>query len=369
MRTLQRVLEWKRRLLCGWIRANVHASLLLTLGLIACGLLWIASYHADQAELAELRPWAFSLPVVWVVSLAVRIAAQHLAIGIDSIDMHTRLGPTGNISTDYEFLRPWQIFRYAVAGHLATLSLLSLGVVVCAALLPIEGSTGSWSAMFDFSGGWDSLAWATQIMWVNALIFALNMLPTIPFDNRALLYSLAMLYRRHDEARVLRSLSSFNSHLATALLGGALSIFVVCNLLEMDPMGWYLLAAAGVYLLVASRWEKSRAIDLEEQCVSFGAARQERRSRSGSSRHERKQSGEKESSSPVVALSATSTSAVESTDSSSVQLREPKMHVSEAYLDEILRKLHREGAESLSVKEQEALLTASQKLKDKQRLK
>lgn len=361
---MQRILKWKEWFPCGWIQANVHASLLLTLGLIALGLLFISSY---QTELAELKPWAFTLPVVWVVSLAVRIAAQHLAIGVDSIDMHTKLGPTGNISTDYEFLRPWQIFRYAIAGQLATLLLLALGAVVSAVLLPIEGVSGSWSALLDFHGGLDSLAWATQIIWVNALIFSLNLLPTIPFDNRALLYSLAMLYRRHEETKVLRSLSSFNSHIAAGLLGGALSVFVVCYLLEIDPIGWYLLAATGVYLMVASRWEKSRAADLEEQCVSFGANRQERRSRSSSGRHDHRLGHGTDKSGPAVATPAVATSNSEDSGAGSVKMREPRMHVSEAYLDEILRKLHKEGAGSLSVKEQEALLTASQKLKEKHR--
>jgi len=364
MQILQRILKWKERFPCGWIQANVHTSLLLTLALIAAGLLFVATY---QSELAELKPWALTLPVVWVVSLAVRIAAQHLAIGVDSIDMQTKLGPTGNISTDYEFLRPWQIFRYAMAGHLATMLLIAIGAVVCAALLPIESGSGSWSALLDLHGGWDSLAWATQIIWVNALIFTLNLLPTIPFDNRALLYSLAMLYRRHDEAKVLKNLSSFNSHLATGLLGGALSVFVVCNLLEIDPMGWYLLAATGVYLMVASRWENSRAVDLEEQCVSFGANRQERHSRSSSGRHDHRQGHGKDGGSPAVVTPAVATSNSVDSGSGSAKMREPRMHVSDAYLDEILRKLHKEGAGSLSVKEQEALLTASQKLKEKHR--
>lgn len=364
MQILQRISKWKDLFPCGWIKANVHASLLLTLGLTAAGLLLVATY---QTELADLKPWAFTLPVVWVVSLAVRIAAQHLAIGVDSIDMQTKLGPTGNISTEYEFLRPWQIFRYAIAGQLATMLLLALGLIVSAALLPIGGGSRSWSALMDLHGGWDSLAWATQIIWVNALIFTLNLLPTIPFDNRALLYSMAMLYRRHDETRVLRSLSSFSSHLAAGLLGGALSVFVVCYLLEIDPNGWYLLAATGVYLMVASRWEKSRAVDLEEQCVSFGANRQERRSRSSSGRHDHRVGNGKEAGGPSVASPTLAHSNLEDSDSGSVKMREPRMHVSDAYLDEILRKLHKEGAGSLSVKEQEALLTASQKLKEKHR--
>jgi hypothetical protein len=364
MRPFLTIFRWIQGLPRGWIRANVHPSLLLTLGLIAGGSLAVGYTHQG---FTELKPLALTLPIVWVVSLAVRIAAQHFAIGADSIEMHTKLGPTGNLSTDYEFLRPWQIFRYAIAGQAATISLLSIGGLVCAVLLPVGNSSSSWMTLVEPRGGWDSLAWATQIIWVNALVFALNLLPTIPFDNRALLYSLAMLHRRHEEAKVLRRLAGFNSHLAFALLGVSLAVFAISSTLELQPMGWYLFAAAGVYLLVSSRWEVSRAAQLEEQCVSFGAARVERRSRRSSGRQPKREPVKE--SEDTVPASAFHPVDAEDQEADSVTIREPRMHVSEAYLDEILRKLHREGTAALSVREQEALLTASQKLKEKHRTK
>jgi hypothetical protein len=364
MQKKKKQMNWTERQPCNWVRANIHGSLLLTLGLISAGVLFAANY---KQEWAELKPWAFTLPVVWIVSLAVRVAAQQLALGSAASDLQIRLGPTGNISTDYEYLRPGQIFRYAMVGHLATLSLLALGSVVCAALLPVERGNGSWSALIDVNGGVDSLAWAAQIIWVNALIFTLNLLPTIPFDNRALLYSLAILYHRQDEVMVLRRLAALNSHLAAGFLGGALSVFLIFSALEMDPMGWYLLAASGIYLIVAGRWEKTRANELEESSVTFGHQRLERRSQKIAFKNNQKMIFNGEFNDPEVALTALPSPNCEQTSSEAVRVNEPRMQVSEAYLDEILRKLHREGAGSLSIKEQEALLTASQRLKEKHR--
>ncbi len=370
MQLQKTIVEWLRGLPCGWIRANVHSSLLFTLGLLIIGLLFISNL---QPGLAEFRSLALTLPAIWVISLAVRIAAQHLVIGEDSMDLQTRIGPTGNLSTDYEFLRPIQILKYSIAGHFATLFLVVLGLVVIAAVLPAnlaESQSGDsavrWAELLDIHGGWGSLAWASQIMWVNILIGALNLLPTIPFDNRGLLYSLALLGRRRDELSALRSLANFTSHTAAFLIGSGLSLLGVSILFNLDSMGWYAIAAAGVYLFVASRWEKSRAEQLEQQCVSLAGAPREKHHKHHMSRHYR--------SHPVDDSMAEEAQTQQSSNDSfagdsSVVVQERRMHVSDAYLDEILRKLHREGTNSLSIKEQEALLTASQKLKEKHRIK
>jgi len=316
---------------------------------------------------------AMTLPVVWVVSLTVRIAAQHLAIGEDSLEFQTKLGPTGNLSTDYEFIRPVQILRYSLAGHAATLFLIVLGMVITSAVLP-GGQTpnvtqSGWApsaALLDVHGGWGSLAWASQIMWVNLLIGALNLLPTVPFDNRALLYGLSLLRRRANEPSVLRSLADFNSHLAVFFVGVGLAILGLSILHNVDSLGWYAVTAVGVYLFVASRWERSRAEQLEQQFFPLGDASRVRHHRQTGSRHHRHEPSE-------VVQDAEIPSHVASMDPAVVGTTAPrperKMHVSEAYLDEILRKLHREGTASLSIREQEALLTASQKLKEKHRSK
>lgn len=363
MRLFKRLFAWTRSLPCHWIRANVHSSLLFTLGLLALGLYVLSGIRPG---LTEFRTLTLSLPVIWVFSLAVRIAAQHLAIGSDSLELETRLGPTGNLSTDYEFLRPQQILRYAMAGHVATLFLVALGFFVSSAVSPVEGATPSLAAVLDIHGGWGSLAWATQIFWVNVLIAVLNFLPTIPFDNRALLYSIALLRKHKDESLVLRNLASFDSHLACLLIGCGFSLLATAIFTQWDSPGWYALMAVGIYLFVASRWELTRAARLEQQCVSLSESSRERHhhTRQHSLAHRHRTVAFEQ----LVHSDSLQSEHHQSSDSQ-VVLQERRMHVSDAYLDDILRKLHREGAASLSVREQEALLTASQKLKEKHRTK
>lgn len=365
----RRLPRFLKNLPFGWVQANIHSSLLFTLGTMVIGLLFISNLRPG---LAEFRTLTLTLPAIWVISLAVRIAAQHLAIGRDSLDVQTRLGPTGNLSTDYEFLRPVQILKYSLAGHAASLMLVALGLMVSAAVLPVGDSAGAGeqaefrlAPLLDIHGGWSSLAWASQIMWVNLLIACLNLLPTVPFDNRSLLYGLALIGRRKEESAVLRNLAQFNSHLAAFLVGVGLAVLAISILYNLDSMGWYAMMAAGVYLFVASRWEFSRALQLEQQCVTLGnSAARERHHKHHGSRHFRFTAVETRQSE----LAGTSLDASEtSSDVPSMVVQEKKMQVSDAYLDEILRKLHREGTSSLSVREQEALLTASEKLKEKHR--
>ena len=364
----RKLLSGVKKLPCGWIKANVHSSLLFTLALLVIGLLVISSLRPG---LAELRTLALTLPVIWVVSLAVRIAAQHLSIGEDSLEFQIKLGPTGNLSTDYEFLRPIQILKYSVAGHAATLFLVVLGMVITAAVLPMEqsqkinlGIGNRATALLDVHGGWGSLAWASQILWVNLIIGVLNLLPTIPFDNRAMLYSLFLLRRHSNETVVLRDLSTFNSHLAAFFLGTGFAALGLSLIYSVEPIGWYAVTAAGVYLFVASRWEVSRSLQLEEQCVQLEAVTREhhqKHSHHGSKHHRGGGSDILHGSE----LAFRQTSDEPSSAGQSATKSERRMHVSEAYLDEILRKLHREGTSSLSIREQEALLTASRKLREK----
>jgi hypothetical protein len=347
----------------GLSRAVVHNSLVATLGLFAIGLLVLIALNPS---LSNLRSLAITLPVVWIISLTVRLAAQQLAVGAYSLELETRVGPTGNLSTDYEYMPSQQIFRYAVAGHAATAFLFLLGLAVSVVLLSQEAAISSaqtWkqnlAALVDIQHGWSSLAWASQILWVNFVIGCLNFLPTIPFDNRALLYSLLTRKRFGLEATVLHRLSLLNSHLSTALLGcGAAMLVVVVTSKNYEANNiWYAVVAASVYLFVASRWERSRALQLEEQYMPLSKVRRDSRHHQPAAPH-----------------------GVCSTDSSQRQHRHSHRHTSSSsgrhhgqsavgddVLDDILRKLHREGTAALSSREKEALLMASHRLQEKRR--
>jgi hypothetical protein len=333
--------SWRVRLPSSLGQANIHVSLLLTLFLISFATFVLS---VTQPSLADLRPFVLTLPCIWVISLAVRTASQHAAIGPHSLELETVLGPTGNLSTDYEDLPPSRILRYAVAGHMATLFLAVLGGLICAALLPVDSAL-SWAVFWDVEGGWSNRALATQIMWVNIIIGVLNLLPTIPFDNRALLYSLLCRKQLAEEPAILHRLALLDSHVAALLLGGGSMMLLLGWFSEIEYFGWYGLIAAAIYLFVASRWESARSRQLEEQYMPYVTVRRDMPQRKPPAPHF--------SQAPKQPRQATAANSA------------PKLPVTDADLDEILRKLHREGTAALSIQEQEALLTASQKLKEK----
>jgi len=169
MNLIQRIRNWTMRLPASWGlgQADIHSSLLITLGLLS-GMILLVSL--SRPGFAELQTLAVTIPVVWIVSLAVRIATQQLSIGVYSLDTTTTVGPSGNLSTDYEYLPPNRILAYAVSGQLATAGLVLLGLIVNAAMTPTVNGNLSWSQVFDLTSGWESRAWATQIMWVNIFI-------------------------------------------------------------------------------------------------------------------------------------------------------------------------------------------------------
>ncbi len=111
-------------------QAEIHYSLLVTLGLLSMLMLAIGGSSPGRYE---LRFAAITLPIVWVVRLAVRTAAQHLALGGFANSVQTVLGPTGNLSSDYEVLPPTRIYAYALAGQLATVALALLGLIIAGA--------------------------------------------------------------------------------------------------------------------------------------------------------------------------------------------------------------------------------------------
>ncbi len=357
MNLLQRIRNWTMRLPSSWGlgQADVHSSLLITL-VIMSGMILILSQ--TRPGFSELRTVAITLPIVWIVSLAVRIAAQQLSIGGYSLDMHTVIGPSGNLSTDYEYLPAARIFAYASSGQLATCGLMLLGMVVNAAMTPSTDGILQWAQLFDLTSGWGSRAWATQIMWVNIFIGILNLLPTVPFDTRAAVFAYYSSRSRHaQEPRVFRRIATFDSHLAALMLGAGVMAAAMGIFLQREMVGWYAAVAAAVYLFVASCWETSRAEEVEEQYAPIPTR---------TLRHDPAPSKVSHLSfenrrDPVAEF-------VEEASQSAEEILSEYSHeavVQHIDIDEILRKLYREGPESLSMLEQEALLSASRELKQK----
>lgn len=348
MNYILRLRNWTMRLPSSWGlgHAEIHSSLLITLGVVSLMLLLLSN---SRPGLEELMTVAVTLPVVWIVSLAVRVAAQQLVLSNQAQEAETVVGPNGNLSTDYEYLPPKQVLLYSLAGQLATAALVLLGFVVNAAMIRTADSDAITTAqLLDFKGGWGSDAWASQIMWVNLFLFGLNLLPTVPFDMRATLLSLFAVRRRTvQDPEVFRRVAGIVSHLAFFVLGAGLSTAILGWAINRDIIGWYAAIAAAVYLFVASQWEGSRAEELEEQYAPLAALNPAREATTNLI--------------PEMSLEELVASA--EPGSSSPSAGEPRTDI-----DEILRKLYREGAESLTPEEQEALLSASRELKEKRGL-
>ena len=348
-----------------WVlgRSHIHMSLLLTLGTLS-GLFLCMSYL--RPEWAEFRSVAVTLPVVWCVSLTVRLATQQLSLGAYFQDIECIAGPSGNLSTEYEYLPPHRVLMYGISGQLASLGLASVGAVVSAATLAAHSQVTDWHSVFDFRGGWSNVAWSTQILWVNLFLMGLNFLPTLPFDFRAVGYAwFAWRAKGTLEPTVFRSLSRLDSHLAVLAVGSGVTLAVMGSGQQQDIVGWYAAIAAAVYLMVAGRWEIARAAELERQF----SPKIERVIRADSAQ------------SPGTALplgfsfapepsAGVNTGFEQDSDGDGAQhwgskaaLDQPDAAlVREADIDEILRKLHREGRLALTDWEHEALLSASRQL-------
>ena len=223
MSPIQRIRSWTMRLpnVGGMGHTKVHSSLLVMMGLLS---LLVVVVGLTKPGFQELLPAALTLPIVWLVSLTVRVAAQQLVLGEHALDMETIVGPTGNLSIDYEYLPAKRIFFYSAAGQLATVGLALLGFVINAALTQVNASDLFLAELFDLKGGWRSDAWASQIMWINLFLAALHALPTVPFDMRATIFGLfSMPNRRSQEPQVFRGMAAFDSHLASFMLGAGLT--------------------------------------------------------------------------------------------------------------------------------------------------
>lgn len=327
--------------------------------IIACGLFSLGFYREG---LLEFRSVAFTLPFVWLVSLAVRMAAQQVAVGGYAQDGETMVGPTGNLRTDYEYWPSRVIWAYSVAGQAASLALISISLVISAAVAEMHTDGITLAELFGIQGGWNSQAWASQILWVNLFLFVLHLLPTIPFDMRASIFALfGWRARNAQEPYVFRRIGSFDSHLAAVLLGVCVASGCVNWYLNTEYLIWSVAGAAAMYLFVASRWEHSRASELEAQYAPGTPL-------VGSVRHAVSQVGARlrraseESEEDSFGLMVQDIQSAEDEDFQGGMDVELKTHLD---LDDILRKVHRCGVDSLSPQEQDALLSASREIKAK----
>ncbi len=349
---LDRVKSWSLRLPSGWGfgHVEIHSSLIIALPSLAAALILLSLM---KLGMAELRTAAVTLPLIWLGSLLIRVAAQQLAVGTHANHLETIIGPAGNLSTDHERLDGPVMFSYAVAGQLATASLIILGFIVSAAIAPVNqddlmNSAGlTTSELLDFKCGWTSRAWASQIMWLNLFIGSLHLLPTVPFDMRALVYACNRIRdRRTSQARIYQKLASMDSHLSCILLGIGLTCMVFQLNFTSVITGWYGFIAAAVYLFVGGRWEAARAAEFDEPAYEEPTYLRRR-----DPAHAR------QSDSPFPARS-------EYQPHGAHYAMQDSDVIPALDIDEILRKLHREGESSLSDDERQALLTASRRLKN-----
>lgn len=331
-------------------QVEVHLSLIFTIAATSLALFLVGVFYPT---LSDLRMAAATLPIVWVVSLLVRVAVQILAIGVAGNDLETVVGPTGNLSIDYERLDGPIVFSYAIAGQAATILLGLLGLMVFAALSPASPEGFQLYTVLEFQAGWHSLDWASQILWVNAFIAFLHILPAAPFDMRALIFGWWRIAdRKASLSTIYRGLGSLNSHLACLLGGFGMAVLALDMVSQRSFAGWYTIFAPAVYLLVVSRWERSLASDIDD----IGPFDQ----------HSQEHQSELRRLASVRAKASSANLAGMGDESDLIERRnEQPANDNRLDVDNILRKLHREGETSLSLREKEALLSASRLLQAK----
>ncbi len=337
------ILNWRGSLPKNWRLEFVSIHFSALFGLAISGLVLITALCVWPEE-RGLQTVAITLPVIWIGSLLLRITAQLLAIGSHGDHHEMVIGPVGNLSSDYEQLSGPAMMSYAVAGQAATVLVGFLGLLILSAVSPTPTTGLTIATVLDFRTGWDSAAWASQIVWVNGFLFVLHLLPAAPFDARALYVGWCRVSRPGiATSEIHRLLATTNSHLAIGMAAFSLAM-IISRLTSMEPaIVWYCLLAVSVYLLIASQIEIYQA-EREEVYVDHPLTR-------GWSERNVTQARERNSSyDPEFEFS-------ESFDS----LDTPSPH-EVLDIDEILRKLHREGQDALSPFEKEALLSASREL-------
>ena len=342
---MMRMLTWRGALPSrfGLERIYIHLSALIALPLAAVALLLLST----SPNYYELRTTAITLPLVWIASVMLRVAAQVLAIGSHGDEFEMVIGPAGNISNDYQHLSGPAMLSYAAAGQSATLLLTLLGLLVVGALVPAPETGATFAQIIDFHSGWGSNAWASQFVWLNAFLFVMHLLPAAPFDTRALVVGWCHVSRPNLTSwRIHRLLASIDSHLSAALAGCALTMIATRLATGNPAFSWYALLFVSMYLLTFSQVELFQA-QQEEEFAEPPLPRSWKQRDPASSVNLQRQSkltGEYETLGAFADV-ADSAHGPEGLD-----------------IDEILRKLHREGQDSLSAFEKEALLIASREL-------
>lgn len=343
----------------------------------------------------ELATVGLTFPAIWLGSVFFRFAAQQWALGDYARDTQFVVGPVGNQSIDYEYLPRNRLLAYAAAGQLASLMLALVGLVVVSATLSAstQAPTG-WANLLDFRGGWNHRALGSQVLWFNLFLLAIHALPTVPFDTRAAVFS---VIRRGQpmtyEPRVLRAMGSVDNFIGAMALGGGVTLLCVA-LIQGTPSGWYALVGLAILLFVAGRWEVARADEAEQKYEAKPAQPKRRRLRPAM--HGPHFTAKPEGIEPASNDRSTAPSDFEDYDALSDEFE--KRHRDHAFedfaesdaspgvlpidetldadgesefdeppldVDEILRKLHRDGADSLSEPERETLMTASRQLNDR----
>lgn len=339
---LARLLTWRGALPARWglQHVSIHLSAVVAIVLTSAVLLILASTSRANAE---LQTAAVTLPIVWIISLSIRITAQTLASGIRGDDFEIVVGPAGNISNDYERLSGPTMLSYAVAGQSATLLVGLLGLLILAAIAPTPATGLTLSALLDFQSGWSSHAWASQTVWVNVFLFAIHLLPAAPFDTRALIVGWCHVSQpTWPNSRIERLLASTDSHLAIGIAGFSLAMIATRLAAHESVVVWYACLLVSIYLLSVSQFEIAQAQQEEE--FSRPLTRSWKRSVQASLNLQGTpapyEDHDSDANSPVAA-----TESPQPLD-----------------IDEILRKLHREGQSALSLREKDALLDASRQL-------
>lgn len=344
---LTHILTWRGSLANRYGLDHVYLHLSLVLVLLFCSLAMLL-VSTTAAGYAELRIAAITLPLVWLISLSIRVAAQVLSIGSHDGKLEMVIGPTGNLSHDYENLPGPAMLSYAVAGQSATLLMGLLGLLVLAAMSPSPAHGLSLASIVDFQSGWGTRAWASQVVWVNAFLFALHLMPAAPFDTRALIVGWTRVSRPNlPSSRVHQLLALTDSHLAVAIAGIALTMIAMRLAAMESVLAWYILLFISIYLLTVSQFESYQS-QLADDFAQPPSPRswQQRDPATSLTLHRRQ---------PAVASDYLVLDAFAETP-------EIVAALDPVDVDEILRKLHREGQDALSAFEKEALLIASREL-------
>lgn len=343
LKKIANLFAWKGALpyQIGMDRVSIHFSAIVALAFAAVAL---AVLSMRSGVYTEFRSTVLTLPIVWTISLAVRSAAQWLSIGSHSDEFEMVIGPAGNISNDYERLSGPAMLSYAVAGQSATLLLGLLGLLVVGAIAPTPAAGITIASLLDFRPGVDSGAWASQIVWVNLFLFTSHLLPATPFDARALVVGWCRVTQPSMSAgRIHRMLASTDSHLAFALAGVSLAM-IVANMNSFDNIPiWYALLFVSIFLLTVSQYETYQAY---REDVLAEPLQPLLRRRDPASSIMQPQSTLSNGYTGLSGYAQPTTASNPADD-----------------VDEILRKLHREGQDSLSSVEREALMNASRALK------